>query len=115
MGREKLLRFTDEKEKAKRKAVKPDSDIGKCIVEKKLSQRTEKNSTELAFHIFSTLQLINENVAVWASFLVAVKIYFFKFYNFHVNSAKSYLCWDVPIENRSRKATFLFSHCHNAL
>ena len=57
MDREKLLRFTDEKEKAKRKAVKPDSNIGKCIVEKELSQRTEKNSTILAFHIFSTLQL----------------------------------------------------------
>ena len=55
MDREKLLRFTDEKEKAKRKAVKPDSNIGKCIVEKELSQRTEKESTMLAFHIFSTL------------------------------------------------------------
>ena len=39
------------------KAVKLDSNIGKCIVEKEMSQRTETNSTTKAFHIFSTLQL----------------------------------------------------------
>ena len=47
----KLLRFGEEKKRPKGKAVKLDSNIGKCTVEKKLSQRIEKNSLP-AFHIF---------------------------------------------------------------
>ena len=49
----KLLRFGEEKKRPKGKAVKLDSNIGKCTVEKKLSQRIEKNSLP-DFHIFFT-------------------------------------------------------------
>ena len=78
----KLLRFGEEKKRPKGKAVKLDSNIGKCTVEKKLSQRIEKNSLP-AFHILNCVAgfsyilnfiqfpqestvLINGKVASWA-------------------------------------------------
>ena len=78
----------------RRLSVKLESNMGKCIVEREMSQRTETNSTTKAFHIFSTLQLCEVSSrehcahkmekmlfgAFYLLFLAAKKLYFTQIY-----------------------------------